>query len=118
MRALRPQRFLLNRERWIAVVTFAMIDDIHQRVDGTAKRNFNENRARFVNGEDFIELTSDEIRTMSRDGVFAQRSARGMLLTRRGYLKLVKPMTDDRAWQVQGEMIDRYFLVEKIVGLC
>src|SRR5690606_1288137 len=33
---------------------------------------------------------------------------------KRGYLKLVKPMDDDRAWEVQGEMIDRYLLVEQI----
>lgn len=98
------------------VVTFAMVDEIHQRVDGTAKRNFNENRDRFIEGEDFTELTSDEIRTMSREGVFPARSARGTILTRRGYLKLVKPMNDDRAWQVQGEMIDRYFAVEQAVA--
>jgi hypothetical protein len=36
-----------------------------------------------------------------------------MLLTKRGYLKLVKPMNDDRAWQVQGEMIDAYFAVRQ-----
>ena len=92
------------------VVTFSMVDQVHQRADGTARRNFNENRERFVEGEDFIELTSDEIRTMS---IFPPRTARATLITRRGYLKLVKPMTDDRAWEVQGEMIDRYFALEQ-----
>lgn len=96
------------------VVTFAQVDRVHGRADGTAGRNFRENRERFVEGEDFIELTSDEIRRMTKAGVFPHRTARGTLLTRRGYLKLVKPMNDDRAWAVQGEMIDRYFLVEEI----
>ncbi|WP_157970180.1 ORF6N domain-containing protein [Pelagibacterium sediminicola] len=96
------------------VVTFGMVDEVHQRADGTASRNFRENRQRFVEGEDFIELTSDEIRRMSDAGAFPARTARGTILTRRGYLKLVKPMNDDRAWEVQGEMIDRYFLVEQI----
>lgn len=94
------------------VVTFAMVDEVHQRPEGTARRNFNENRTRFVEGEDFVELTSDEIRTMSEVGVFPPRTARGTILTKRGYLKLTKPMNDDRAWQVQGEMIDRYFAAE------
>lgn len=94
------------------VVTFATVDEVHQRPEGTARRNFNENRTRFVEGEDFVELTSDEIRTMSEAGVFPPRTARGTILTKRGYLKLTKPMNDDRAWQVQGEMIDRYFAVE------
>lgn len=98
------------------VVTFAMVDEIHQRADGTAGRNFRENRDRFNEGEDFLELTSDEIRRMSAEGVFPPRSARGTILTQRGYLKLVKPMNDDRAWQVQGEMIDRYFVVEQAIA--
>ena len=34
------------------VVTFAMVDSVHQRPDGTAKRNFGENKSRFVEGED------------------------------------------------------------------
>ena len=94
------------------VVTFAMVDEVHQRPSGTARRNFNDNRERFVEGVDFIELTSDEIRTMSEAGVFPPRTARGTILTQRGYLKLTKPMSDDRAWEVQGDMIDRYFAVE------
>ena len=95
------------------VVTFAMVDEIHKSPKDSARRTFNENRDRFVEGEDFVGLTSDEIRTMCLDGVFPPRSARGTLITRRGYLKLVKPMGDDRAWQVQGEMIDRYFAAER-----
>lgn len=98
-----------NGER---VVTFSMVDQVHQRPEGTAGRAYRDNRARFVEGEDFVELTSDEIRRMSAEGVFPPRTARGTVLTRRGYLKLTKPMTDNRAWEVQGEMIDRYFAVE------
>lgn len=96
------------------VVTFAMVDQVHQRADGTAKRNFDENRERFVAGEDFVEVTRDVIRTDLPEGLFSKYAPKGHLLTRRGYLKLVKPMNDDRAWEVQGDMIDRYFLVEQL----
>ncbi len=98
------------------VVTFAMVDKIHQRAEGTAKRNFNENRPRFVEGEDFVEVGRDEIRTDLAEAGFSKFAPGGTILTRRGYLKLVKPMNDDRAWQVQGEMIDRYFAVEQAVA--
>jgi ORF6N domain len=98
------------------VVTFAMVDRIHQRPDGTAGRTFRDNRERFVEGVDYFEPTSDEIRRMSLEGIFPERTARGKLITRRGYLKLIKPMSDDRAWAVQGEMIDRYFEVERMAG--
>ncbi len=97
-----------------AVVTFAMVDTVHQRPKDTAKRNFTENRSRFVEGEDFFlipAIQKDAFRTFGIDV-----PNRGLtVLTRRGYLKLVKPMTDDRAWEVQGEMIERYFAVEKLV---
>jgi hypothetical protein len=96
------------------VITFAAVDRVHQRPDGTAGRSFREHRSRFVLGEDFLEPTSDEIRRMSAEGIFPARSARGILLTRRGYLKLTKTMNDDRAWEVQGEMVDRYFAVEQM----
>lgn len=96
------------------VVTFAQVDRVHERPDGTAGRVFRDNRSRFVEGEDFFEPTSDEIRRMCQEGIFPERSARGLLITKRGYLKLVKPMSDDRAWAVQGEMIDRYFAIERV----
>lgn len=97
------------------VVTFAMVDEVHKRPEGTAKRTFSENRERFVDGEDVVLVPAsqrDEFRTFG-----IEVPNRGLtLITRRGYLKLVKPLTDDRAWEVQGEMIDRYFAVEKLAA--
>jgi len=95
------------------VVTFAQIDRAHKRPDGTAKRNYNENKDRFAAGVDFVELTSDEIRTMSEMGAFPPRTARGIIITRRGYLKLVKSLGDDLAWAVFDDMIERYFAAER-----
>ncbi|MGN6548479.1 MAG: hypothetical protein ACTHJ3_01085 [Pararhizobium sp.] len=94
------------------VVSLAMVDEVHQRPNGTAGRNFRENRHRFVQAEDFIVGNLDEMRR-AFPGAFPSRGGgEDTLLTRRGYLKLTKPMNDDRAWAVQGEMIDRYFAVE------
>ncbi|WMO50058.1 ORF6N domain-containing protein [Escherichia coli] len=36
------------------VVTFAMIDTAHQRPKDTAKKTFQRNRTRFIDGEDFL----------------------------------------------------------------
>ena len=74
-----------------------MVDNVHQRPNGTAKRTFSENRARFISGEDFVEAPWDAF-----GGTKFVPPSRGgnrkplILLTRRGYLKLVKPLTDDR----------------------
>lgn len=95
------------------VVTFAMVDEIHQRADGTASRNFRDNRERFEDGKDFITEKLDVLRR-GFPGAFPVRGGGDViLLTERGYLKLVKPMQDDRAWEVQGEMIDCYFKVKR-----
>ena len=100
------------------VVTFAMVDEIHQRADGTARRNFNDNRDRFHEGADFVTLNQpNEIRSLGFTRPQGGTPASVVLLTERGYLKLVKPMQDDRAWEVQGEMIDCYFKVKSAAPL-
>ncbi|MGQ3824227.1 ORF6N domain-containing protein [Pseudomonas alliivorans] len=92
------------------VVTLAMIDQVHQRPEGTARRNFNENRQRFIEGEDYIQVTGEEIRTQSAlVGVFAVRTSKGTLVTEQGYLMIVKSMTDDLAWTVQRQLVANYF---------
>lgn len=91
------------------VVTFSMIDDAHDRPDGTASRAYRENRDRFIEGEDFFSVSTDEIR---RDNFYTLSSmARGHVtfLTESGYLMLVKSFTDDLAWRVQRELVNGYF---------
>jgi phage antirepressor YoqD-like protein len=91
------------------VVTLAMIDQVHDRPDGTARRNFNEHRSRFIEGVHCFEVTADEIRTQSLGQAFAARTAKGVLLTERGYMMLTKPFNDDLAWEVQSRLVDEYF---------
>ena len=97
------------------VVTFAMIDRLHQRPSGTAKKRFNENKSRLAAGEDFYLVD------------YAQRSVlrtfeievppRGLtLLTLSGYLLLVKAFSDDLAWNVQRRLVSSYFLPKAMVG--
>lgn len=91
------------------VVTLAMIDQVHERPEGTARRNFNEHRGRFSRERHFFEVTADDIRTQSIDQAFAPRTSKGVLVTERGYLMLVKAFTDDLAWEVQEQLVERYF---------
>lgn len=91
------------------VVTLAMIDEVHQRPEGTARAAFNRNRSHFIEGVDFLELTADVIRTESLSEVFAARTAKGIILFESGYLMLTKPFNDDLAWQVQRELVNSYF---------
>ena len=93
----------------LRVVTFSMIDDAHARPDGTASRVYRENRDRFIEGEAYFTVSTDEIR---RDKFYSLSSmARGHVtfLTESGYLMLAKSLTDDLAWQVQRDLVNSYF---------
>lgn len=91
------------------VVTFKDIDTVHKRREGTASRNFNQNRNRFIEDVDFfkIKITDNEIR--SQFGISPNAGGTVMLITETGYLMLVKSFTDDLAWKVQRELVDSYF---------
>lgn len=91
------------------VVTLAMIDEVHQRPEGTARAAFNRNRSHFIEGVDFLDMTADVIRTESLSDVFAARTAKGIILFESGYLMLTKPFNDNLAWQVQRELVNGYF---------
>lgn len=88
------------------VVTFRDIDTAHQRPEGTAKRNFTENKYHFIENEDYFYITAnqrDEIHTFEIPN-------RGLILiTESGYLMLAKSFHDDLAWQVQRMLVKSYF---------
>lgn len=90
------------------VVTFAMVDEAHQRPKGTARAAFNRNRHRFIEGEDSYLVDYSEknvLRTFGIDVPF-----RGLrVLTESGYLLLTKPFDDELSWQVQRQLVKAYF---------
>lgn len=98
----------------LRVVTFKDIDMLHERVEGTAKRNFNENKKHLIKNVDYFfvkpaDVQKYEIRT-------SEINNRGTyLITESGYLMLVKSLQDDLAWKVQRELVNNYFRVKEIV---
>lgn len=95
------------------VLTFRDIDAIHHRPGGTAKRNFNTNRQRFIEGEDFFKITPDEFRTAIGDMNSRQQND-VYLFTESGYLMIVKSFTDDWAWEVQRKLVKAYFRAKEL----
>lgn len=90
------------------VVTFAMIDKVHQRPDDTASRNFKYNRDRFVPEKHFYMIDYSQKDEFQPFGISVPH--RGLtMITERGYLLLVKTFSDDLAWQIQEQLIDSYF---------
>lgn len=93
------------------VVTFKDIDLVHERPEGTARKRFNDNKARLQEGKDFFVRKTDEAK--SEYGIVAPNGL--TLITERGYLMLVKSFQDDLAWEVQGQLVDTYFKVKEVV---
>ncbi len=92
------------------VVTLAMIDRVHQRPEGTARKRFNDNKERFIRDEDFFVVAQpSEIRTIGLARADGSTPASLTLLTASGYLMLAKSFTDDPAWKVQRELVKSYF---------
>lgn len=93
------------------VITFAMIDRVHGRPEGTARKRFNDNKERFIEQEDFYRLTFQEVESVSefRTAGILPNSQGLTLITETGYLMLVKSFTDDLAWQIQRQLVKAYF---------
>jgi len=97
----------INHQR---VLTLAMVDDVHGRPTGTARKRFNDHKSRFIKEEDYFVRNTDEAQKM---GFVAPNGL--ILLTESGYLMLVKSFTDELAWKVQRSLIQHYFRVKQSV---
>ena len=90
------------------VVTFKDIDTVHQRTDGTARRNFRQNKKHFIEGEDYIIVhrnnSMDEFRPLD----FPIPPKGITLITESGYLMLVKSFNDALSWKVQRRLVNSY----------
>ena len=92
------------------VVTFKDIDTLHQRPNGTAKRNFNEHKQHFLEGVDFFTVKPADIQKYEFRTFEIDVPNRGIiLLTESGYLMIVKSFTDELAWKVQRQLVNTYF---------
>jgi len=93
------------------VVTFAMMDQVHQRPEGTARKRFHDHRDKLVEGEDYFRLSYQEVASLSEIRTAGiQPNSQGMVvLTQSGYLMLVKSFTDNLAWEVQRQLVLNYF---------
>ena len=99
------------------VITLKEIDKVHERLEGTASRNFIANKKHFIDGEDYFivkpsNIPNNEFRCLNI------RSPRGLtLITESGYLMLVKSFTDELAWEVQRQLVNTYFRVKETLPI-
>jgi predicted DNA-binding transcriptional regulator AlpA len=102
---IQPHTLAVKEYQGQPVVTLKDVDELHQRPEGTARKRFNDNRERFIEGEDFFVRNSDEAK--NEFGIVAPNGL--TLLTEMGYLMLIKSFTDDLAWHIQRQLVKCYF---------
>ncbi|MEX9874024.1 ORF6N domain-containing protein [Providencia rettgeri] len=119
--SLRP--FMYQGKR---VVTFAMIDEVHQRSKGSSRVSFNRHRQYFTEGKDFYRLSSSDLDLFNicayqidthKKSSSVKKQRETILLTESGYLLTVKPFNDPLSWQVQNQLIDAYFRLSEFPEL-
>lgn len=99
------------------VVTFKDIDMLHERVEGTAGRNFRENKKHLIENEDYFSIKGNELKSFKQATNFVGSNAKEIILiTESGYLMLVKSLQDDLAWKVQRELVNNYFRVKEVIN--
>lgn len=96
---------------------------IHEQPLSEINRRINDNRKRFVDGLDIIDLlgmglSHTEIMafgfTQQAINSYVGLKAKGLttgiyILSERGYAKLLKILEDDKAWELYDELVDGYF---------
>lgn len=103
------ERKIYNNE---PVVTFKDIDLVHERVSGTARRNFYKNKKHFIENEDYYLVTVENAKCTNF--VHSNIPPKGQyFFTESGYLMLVKSFTDDLAWEVQRQLVNSYFRLKE-----
>ncbi|MBR1646284.1 MAG: ORF6N domain-containing protein [Selenomonadaceae bacterium] len=110
-----------NRER---VLTTAQLAESYRTSTDNIKRNFNNNRSRFVEGKHFFKLESQALATFKdrvnhlhlveedrvTDVHLVQKGARVLYLwTKRGAARHAKMLNTDKAWEVFEVLEDCYF---------
>lgn len=92
------------------VVTFKDIDIVHRRKNGTARKNFTNNKKHFIKDEDYFEISREDVgEKFSPTYGFSEKAPSGILITETGYLMLVKSFRDDLSWDVQRKLVNSYF---------
>lgn len=98
------------------VVTFADIDKVHDRPEGTARKRFNDNKEHLIENEDYFKIRKSDVLMSEKRTLGIEVPNRGItVLTESGYLLLVKSFTDDLAWKVQRQLVNTYFKFKEVM---
>ncbi|ABA42723.1 putative antirepressor [Bacillus phage Gamma isolate d'Herelle] len=90
------------------------IATIHNQPLKEINRRINDNRIRFKDGVDIVDLKSGgfnppQLLNLGFSNMQIAKSNNIYLLSERGYAKLLKILEDDKAWELYDILVDEYF---------
>ncbi|UYX50067.1 ORF6C domain-containing protein [Bacillus thuringiensis] len=89
------------------------VAEIHNQQIGEINRRINDNRERFKNKIDIVDIKANGFEPLGRSLGFTKQSFNQSkniyLLSERGYAKLLKILEDDTAWELYDQFVDGYF---------
>ncbi|WP_273125779.1 ORF6N domain-containing protein [Bacillus weihaiensis] len=95
------------------------IAEIHNQPLAEINRRINNNKNRFKNGVDIIDLLngSEPFRNIAHQNgwIGSNRTQNVYILSERGYSKLLKILEDDKAWDLYEELVDGYFNMRQVL---
>lgn len=102
-------------------ITDKMIGLLHDVKPYHIRELIERNNGRFIENEDMITLKSNivpsEVVTLCSQLGYTQfeitRSNKLYILSERGYLKLVKIMDNEKAWEIYNNLLDEYFYMRE-----
>lgn len=101
------------------VVTFNDIDKVHGKAEGTAKRTFYKYKEYFTENYDYFIVKPEDFRKYatctSGIGETDINNRGTTFITESGYLKITKPISGEKAWQVQCTLVNTYFKFKEVV---
>lgn len=100
------------------VITTKTIADEHGLEVKVLNQKFRRNKKYFAIEIDYFEVSVEEARRSQIVTASKYDSSDYLLLiTKRGYLKFVKTINDDKAWNIYNNLIESYFQSKRLDGL-
>lgn len=99
------------------VITTAEMAEHHGLEVRILNQKFRRNRKHFIEGSDFYIVEKSWITNCDHDikMLFTQNNMNEIFLfTESGYLRFVKTINDDKAWEIYGQLIDAYFKSKRL----
>lgn len=104
----------------IRTLTSKQIAELYGTTTDIVKKNFSNNRERFIDGKHYISLTGDELKTFKEQvkkvHLVANRTSHLYLWTEKGALLHAKSLNTDKAWEAYDYLVDFYFRAKEQIS--